>query len=386
MSYGLFGLSGTSEFERRLDPVDVVERRPFRRACGIILRQEVEQAAHLQKTFHVVVVGAVSNGRFGGVHRRAAQFLGCDDLVGHRLHHVRAGDEHVARVAHHEDEIGHRRRIDVAAGARAHNYRINSNYNSLQVAVNKRFTKGLAFLAAYTWSRYYDYNSTADNQDGFVQPGINPFNLNDMYGPSDNDAPQRFVLSYDYTLPFYHFVHRVRPLTDGWRLVGITTFQTGFPVRIANSNAPSDTCWSGKENIDVICWDRPNTTGTPLAIGNPRTYTIGGLPNYYFNPAAFAAAAPGTGTGTASRNMFHGPGINNFDLTLMKDVHFTESKYVELRFETYNLFNHTQFSPFSYQPTNDIGGVVADIADPRFGEVIAASSPRVIQIAGKIYF
>ena len=262
----------------------------------------------------------------------------------------------------------------------------NSNYNSLQVAVNKRFTKGLAFLAAYTWSRYYDYNSTADNQDGFVQPGINPFNLNDMYGPSDNDAPQRFVLSYDYTLPFYHFVHRVRPLTDGWRLVGITTFQTGFPVRIANSNAPSDTCWSGKENIDVICWDRPNTTGTPLAIGNPRTYTIGGLPNYYFNPAAFAVAAPGTSTGTASRNMFHGPGINNFDLTLMKDVHFTESKYVELRFETYNLFNHTQFSPFSYQPTNDIGGVVADIADPRFGEVIAASSPRVIQIAGKIYF
>ena len=101
----------------------VVERRPFRRAGGIIRRQEIEQPAHLQQAFDVVVVGAVGDRGFRGVHRGAAQFLGGDDLVGHGLHHVRAGDEHVARVAHHEDEIGHRRRIDVAAGARPHDHR-----------------------------------------------------------------------------------------------------------------------------------------------------------------------------------------------------------------------------------------------------------------------
>ena len=65
---------------------------------------------------------------------------------------------------------------------------------------------------------------------------------------------------------------------------------------------------------------------------------------------------------------------------------FTESKYIEMRFETYNTFNHTQFTPYSYQPNNDIGGVVADINDPRFGTVLSAAGGRVIQLAGKIYF
>ncbi len=82
--------------------------------------QEVDQPAHLQQRLDVVVVGAVGDRRFRRVHRRAAEFLGRDHLVGHGLHHVGAGDEHVARVLHHEDEVGHRRRIDVAAGARAH--------------------------------------------------------------------------------------------------------------------------------------------------------------------------------------------------------------------------------------------------------------------------
>ena len=98
----------------------VVLRRPFRHAGLVVRRQEVDQPAHLQQTLDVVVEGAVGDARLGGVHRGAAQFLGGDHLVGDGLHHIGAGDEHVARVAHHEDEIGHRRRIDVAAGARAH--------------------------------------------------------------------------------------------------------------------------------------------------------------------------------------------------------------------------------------------------------------------------
>ena len=262
----------------------------------------------------------------------------------------------------------------------------NSNYNSLQVVLNKRLSQRLSFLAAYTWSRSFDENSSVDNQDMFIPPGINPFNLRIMYGPSDNDAPQRFVFSYDYTLPFYRFAHRFRRLTDGWKLVGITTFQSGFPVRVANTAAPSDTCWGAAEVLDVPCWDRPNRTGAALNIGNPRTYTINGTSNYYFNPAAFTQAAPGTGTGTSPRNPLHGPGINNFDISLLKDIHITESKYIELRLETYNTFNHTQFTPYSYQPNLGIGGVVADINDPRFGRVIAASGARVLQLAGKIYF
>ena len=262
----------------------------------------------------------------------------------------------------------------------------NSYYDSLQISVNKKFSKGFYFMAAYTLSTFQDQNSTADNQDGFIPPGLSPFNRESLYGPSDNDATHRFVVSYDYTLPFYSLTHKFRRLTDDWRLSGITTFQTGFPVRLANTASPSDTCWSAEEVIDVLCWDRPNVTGAPLAIGNPRNYTINGASNYYFNPAAFTMAAPGTGIGDARRNLFHGPGLNNFDISLMKDVHISESKSIEMRFESYNTFNHTQFTPYSYQPNNDIGGVVADINDPRFGEVISAQGGRVIQLAGKIYF
>ena len=117
---GLVGVVGHQRVERGLGAVDVVERRPFRHAGGKIRGQEIDQPAHLQQTLDVVVVGAVGDRGFGRVHRGAAEFLRGDDLVGHGLDHVGAGDEHVARVAHHEDEVGHGRRIDVAAGARPH--------------------------------------------------------------------------------------------------------------------------------------------------------------------------------------------------------------------------------------------------------------------------
>jgi hypothetical protein len=263
----------------------------------------------------------------------------------------------------------------------------NSNYNSLQISVNQRFKHGLTFLAAYTWSRNFDYNSTADNQDGFVPPGINPFNFKSMYGPSNNDAPQRFVFSYDYTLPFYHFAHRLRPLTDGWKLVGIVTFQSGFPVEIADTAAPSLTCNPADfaETIDVPCWDRPNRVqGVGLDIGNPRTYNIGGKTHYWFNPAAFAHAPSGM-LGNAGRNPFYGPGINNFDTSLIKDIHFTESKYIELRGETFNTFNHQQWGP----PVNGSGldiAPVADINSGNFGRITSVRGNFVAQLGAKIYF
>ena len=86
----------------------------------VVGRQEIDEPAHLQQALDVVVIGAVGDRRFRRVHLRAAELLRRHVLVGHRLHHIGAGDEHVARVAHHEDEVGHRRRIDVAARARPH--------------------------------------------------------------------------------------------------------------------------------------------------------------------------------------------------------------------------------------------------------------------------
>src|SRR5215469_10154634 len=95
-------------------------RGPLRHACLVVGGQEVEQPAHLQQALDVVFISAVGDAGLGRVHGGAAEFLGRDHLVGHGLHHVRAGHEHVAGVAHHENEIGHGRRIDVAARARTH--------------------------------------------------------------------------------------------------------------------------------------------------------------------------------------------------------------------------------------------------------------------------
>ena len=85
-------------------------------------RQKIDEAAHLQQAFQIVPERAVGDARPAGVHRGAAEFFGGHHLVGHRLHHVGASHEHVARVAHHEDEIGHRGRIDIPARARPHDH------------------------------------------------------------------------------------------------------------------------------------------------------------------------------------------------------------------------------------------------------------------------
>lgn len=253
----------------------------------------------------------------------------------------------------------------------------NSNYNSMQVEVNKHFTHGLQFLLAYTWSRYFDDTSSLENS-AFNAPGINPLDFGSMYAPSANDAPQRLVASWVYTLPFYSLTHRFQRLTDGWNLVGIAAFQHGLPVRVYNSSDSSLTC---DPNINFYaCPDRANRTTTPLGIANPRTFIIKGK-NMWFNPAAFAQPAPGTGIGDALRNPLYGPGINNWDISLIKDIHVDEARYFELRLETFNTFNHNQFS--------NPNGNVASSNFGRITGVISGSTNgggRVMQLGGKFYF
>lgn len=257
----------------------------------------------------------------------------------------------------------------------------NSNYNSLQVELNRHFAHGLQIQAAYTWSRYFDETSNLENS-AFNGPGVNPFDIASMYAPSANDGPQRLVVNYFYTLPFYHFVNKWRRLTDGWSLSGITTLQHGFPIPVIDSAFSSLTC-------DPLigfyaCPDRANVTGTPIGITDPRTITNGG--NYWFSPKAFAVPPAGTGIGNASRNPLYGPGINNWDIALMKDIHVTESKYFELRLETFNTFNHAQFAP----PNPALGQ--NDVNSSSFGQISGVvtgstnGSGRVLQLGGKFYF
>ncbi len=250
----------------------------------------------------------------------------------------------------------------------------NSNYNSLQAQINRHFSGGLQFQASYTWSRYFDYTSSLENS-AFNNPGFNALNFNRNYGPSANDAPQRLVVNYVYTLPFYKYGHRWKRLTDDWNLSGIGTFQHGFPVAVFQT--AFDDLQGNPEQQFFASPDFVNATGAPLEINhNPRNSPT----QQWVNPAAFAIPALGT-QGTASRNPFYGPGLNFWDMALEKSIHFTESMYFQMRFETFNTFNHANF-----------GAPVNDLSAGSFGQINTVQqistngAGRVVQLGGKFYF
>jgi hypothetical protein len=254
----------------------------------------------------------------------------------------------------------------------------SSNYNSLQASLNRSFTNGLGFQVAYTWSRNFDYTSNLENSS-FNGPGFNNFDVAQNYGPSANDAPQRLVANFIYTLPFFKYGHHFRALTDGWNISGIATFQSGFPVAVA-SFAYSDLQWSYPDAYYAPP-GRGELTGQPLNINhNPRTALAQGNAANWFNPNAFTVAPVGM-IGNADRNPLYGPGLNFWDMALEKDVYFTESKYIQLRLETFNTFNHAQFAaPSGSLPSGTFGEVLGVQAATTNGD------GRVVQIAGKIFF
>jgi hypothetical protein len=259
---------------------------------------------------------------------------------------------------------------------------LSSNYNSLQASISRHFSGGLQFQAAYTWSRYFDYTSNLENS-AFNNPGINVLNTARMYGPSANDDPQRLVVNYIYTLPFYKFSHRWRALTDDWNLSGIGTFQHGFPVSAFQLDY-NEMQWS-YPNSFFAAPDFVNQTGAPLQINhNPRNSST----QQWVNPAAFSIPATGT-QGTANRNPFYGPGINYWDMALEKGVRFTETMKLELRFETFDTFNHANFA----NPTNAFSGPPGSTgAGTGFGDVTSLNPistlgvGRVVQLGAKFYF
>jgi hypothetical protein len=168
-------------------------------------------------------------------------------------------------------------------------------------------------------------------------------------------------------------------LVGGWRVAGITTLQTGFPIFTSDSGFRSLTCTVFTK---YTCPDHGNYLGGFHAT-DPRTATFvnqikGGttLKNqYYFDPNIFSLEAFGT-LGSARRDNFHGPGLNNTDLALYKDVPVRESMKFELRLEAFNVFNHAQFK----NPSGNINS-------SNFGRVTALQiDPRIVQIAGKFYF
>ncbi len=239
----------------------------------------------------------------------------------------------------------------------------NSNYNSLQVTL--RHTSGpLQLLAAYTFSKSLDQSSNLGEE-------VNPLNPSLSRALSAFDITQNFVVSYNYQLPFARLCHAVNRFVQGWELSGITRFSTGLPVTLVNygDNSLLGAEPNGINNYGV---DEPDVAPGPLGLNrNPRN----GQP--YFNAGLFSENALGT-PGNASRRYFHGPGMENFDMALLKSLRLTESKALQFRIEAFNVFNHAQF--FGPQ------AVDGNISSSTFGQVVSAAAPRLVQVGAKFTF
>ena len=238
-----------------------------------------------------------------------------------------------------------------------------SRYNALEL--NFRYAHGPAsVMAGYTYSKSVDVSSNLGEQ-------VNPFNLNASEAPSAFDMRHNFVVSYNYDLPFARLFNRSSRLTKGWALSGTTRLSSGFPVTLYN---PTDTSLLGTfgNGVNNNLLDTPNyIPGCNLNLNHDPAKGPA------FNTACFSLPELGQ-LGNAPRRFFYGPGLENFDMALIKDLPLGGSKALQVRVEVFNLFNHPQF----YGP----GAVDGNIASPTFGNIVAAAAPRFIQLAAKFSF
>jgi hypothetical protein len=241
---------------------------------------------------------------------------------------------------------------------------VGSNYNSLQVTINKRFSRGLTLLGSYVWSKTLDVESFG--AEGGSGPR-DPLNLYLNYGLSDMDVPQRFEISYIWQIPkISRFSGATDRVLNGWQVNGITTIQTGTPFTIS-TGIDTALYGVGGDHADQVPGVSPF-----LSTGRPDGQKI----QEYFNTAAFREPADAT-FGTVGRNTMIGPGIINFDFSLFKDFLISERwGRFQFRSEFFNLFNTPNF----FNPDGSITDGSA------FGQIFSARDPRFVQFALKWIF
>jgi Carboxypeptidase regulatory-like domain len=267
--------------------------------------------------------------------------------------------------------------------------------HELQVTLDKRMSRGFETRVAYTYSKTTDLTSGFRSRSSTY---TDPYNFQLDHALADFDAPHRLVISGGWQLPFDHFVRSqglAHKLVAGWNVEAITTFQSGNPFTLYQNNNSS---------LQNNFLDRPDVLGPVQVFSNPRlnrTFTSTGAGagscfaptdangvtttgNFYFDPTNLdCATVPFFTYGTMGRNTLRGPGINNWDLSIVKDTHITERQHIEFRAEFFNAFNHAQFT----NPDN--GGF-----DPTFGQLTltrghdseTSSGARIVQFALKYYF
>ncbi len=257
----------------------------------------------------------------------------------------------------------------------------DSHYSALQATISHRFSKGLYFQGAYTWSKAIDDVSTAsvafvtrvnDQNSGAASRGL-----------SDFDHPQRFVGSLNYNLPFFANQHDAMGyVLGGWEVDSVIVAESGSPITIADVNGataygpPSPPQATANFAPGFSCANALNSGSLATKLAN------------WVNPAAYASApvvpnSPdgATGYGDSPRNCIIGPRQSNIDFTLAKGFKIGERQMLRFRAEFFNLFNHPSFQNPQFTGTADVA------AGPAIGQITQTNgTPRLIQFSLKYSF
>jgi hypothetical protein len=248
----------------------------------------------------------------------------------------------------------------------------NQDYNSLQTSLRWQNRHNLTMQFSYTWSHEIDIQSGdlgSTNISGSSGTVSDPFNLKYDRGSGVLDRRHIFNANYDYKLPFWlrggNFIEH--GILGGWEISGVTVAQSGSPINVTYS--PDTLGLGGDTN------NRPNLVAN--ARTGPKSLTQWFNTGAYAPPLAPWAGGANQGFGTAGKDSAVGPGLFNWNLALFKSIPFggNENPHLELRAETFNTFNHTQFN-----------AVDTGYTDGNFGHVTSTYDPREFQFGGKFVF
>ena len=262
----------------------------------------------------------------------------------------------------------------------------SANYNSLQVALNRRAGR-LQYGVAYTWSKAL----------GVIQGHLTDARKAN-YGPLGLDRTQSLAINYLYDIPGLSkrvgFLNNYagKAVVDGWQFTGITSISSGAPINVTYTQtgvgaAQLNRQITGSEDIAprIVFTCNPNLSKSERTVDR------------FFNTSCFQMAAKGSQQMDSGLNRLRGPGLNQWDMSIFKNIPLGEGdRRLQLRLETYNVFNHTQWGSVNTTANFNAAGVITNIPTQLGGtggrlgfgalSAVRANTQRILQIAVKLYF
>jgi hypothetical protein len=249
----------------------------------------------------------------------------------------------------------------------------SSNYNSLQVAVNRQLARNLAGQLSYTWSHCLDNGSVSSGLEQFSFPRQYALDPKNDYGNCAFDVRHNLAQNILISLPF-----RGNRLVEGWQFFEILRASSGIPVNVLEQ---FDRALVGAP----INSDRPNYSGAPGCSPDHivNKLTTAGQAKYiqWYDPACYALQPLGT-IGNVRRDTLNGPRTVELDLALLKETRITEKIHAQFRAEFFNVLNHPIFAP--PDPTWATG-VVHDMSNPGVSDMDPTLDTPIVNVnAGRI--